>query len=216
MSLFVAGLVSGFTHCMAMCGPFVISQTKGIEKMREAALLPYHFGRLSTYVFLSILIYSVLNLVFLYLPVRSYLIAPILMTAGFIFLINAFPNLSKFFKWAGVIKISLPYRLVSDLFQKLSVEPTTLKKYLMGIILGFMPCGMVTSALMASATAPTVMKAAIAMAAFGAGTIPALMMTAFGGQALRLKYPSAMPYVTRGMMIWSSASLFIIAGMLLI
>jgi len=194
MSLFVAGLVSGFTHCMAMCGPFVISQTKGIEKMREAALLPYHFGRLSTYVFLSILIYSVLNLVFLYLPVRSYLIAPILMTAGFIFLINAFPNLSKFFKWAGVIKISLPYRLVS----------------------GFMPCGMVTSALMASATAPTVMKAAIAMAAFGAGTIPALMMTAFGGQALRLKYPSAMPYVTRGMMIWSSASLFIIAGMLLI
>ncbi len=215
-SLFIAGLVSGFTHCMAMCGPFVMSQTGKIEKFRDAALLPYHFGRLTTYIFMAVLLYSVLNLVFLFMPIRSYIIAPILLTASLIFLMNAFPQISKYFPWAASFKISLPYRFISGLFGKLSQNPTTIKKYMIGILLGFMPCGMVTSALMASATAPNVMSAAFAMMAFGAGTIPALMITGFAGKALQLKYPKMMPQLTKAMMVWSSAWLIIMAGIILI
>lgn len=216
VSMFLAGIVSGFTHCMAMCGPFVISQTKNIEKISDAALLPYHLGRLTTYVVLAALLYSVLNIVFLFAPVRSLIIAPILMVAGLIFLINAFPKLMKFFIWADVVKIALPYRYVSKIFQKLSVQPNGFKKYAMGVILGFMPCGMVTSALMASATAPHIFDAALSMAAFGLGTVPALVVTAATGQALKVRYPHMMPMVTRGMMIWSGAWLFIMAGLILI
>lgn len=214
-SLFVAGLVSGFTHCMAMCGPFVISQTGKVEKLRDAALLPYHFGRLTTYTIMAALLYSVLNLVFLFMPIRSFIIAPILLTAALIFLINAFPQIAKYFSWATSFKISLPYRYVSGLFGQLSHNPTMIKKFMMGLILGFMPCGMVTSALMASATAPDVMGAAFAMMAFGAGTIPALMVTGFAGKALQLKYPMVMPRLTKAMMVWSSAWLIIMAGIIL-
>lgn len=215
-SLFVAGLMSGFTHCMAMCGPFVISQTTKMEKLSDAALIPYHLGRLTTYTVMAVLLYSVLNVVFLFLPIRSFIIAPILLTAALIFMINAFPALGKYFSWAADFKISLPYRFVSGIFAKLSQNPTTPKKFMMGMILGFMPCGMVTSALMASATAPDVTGAALAMAAFGAGTLPALMMTGFASKALHLKYPMVMPRVTRVMMVWSSAWLIIMAGIILI
>ena len=63
----VAGLVGSATHCVGMCGPFVISQVTSrmeqlpVEKMSEfrrltgAALLPYQFGRLSTYCLLGVL-----------------------------------------------------------------------------------------------------------------------------------------------------------------
>lgn len=215
-SLFIAGLMSGFTHCIAMCGPFVISQTEKMEKLSDAALLPYHLGRLTTYTVMAVLLYSVLNLVFLFMPVRSFIIAPILLTAALIFLINAFPRLAKYFSWISSLKISLPYRYIGGFFRKLSQNPTISKKFMIGIILGFMPCGMVTSALMASATAPDVMGAALAMMSFGAGTIPALMLTAFTGQALQLKYPTVMPRVTKVMMVWSSAWLIIMAGIILI
>lgn len=216
MSLFMAGVMSGFTHCMAMCGPFVMSQTSKIEKLSDAALIPYHLGRLTTYSVMAILLYSVLNIVFLFLPIRSLIIAPILLTAALIFLINAFPQLAKYFAWAASFKIALPYRFISGLFQKLSSNATTSKKFMMGILLGFMPCGMVTSALMASATAPDVMSAAFAIMAFGAGTLPALMVTGFAGKALSLKYPMIMPRVTKAMMVWSSAWLIIMAGIILI
>ena len=216
LSLFFAGIVSGLTHCTAMCGPFVISQTEKMEKLTEAALLPYHLGRLTTYTMMAVLLYSVLNVMFLFLPLRSFIIAPILLTAAFIFLLNAFPQLLKYFSWVTAFKISLPYRFVSSGFRKLSHNPTIFKKFMIGLILGFMPCGMVTSALMASATAPDVTGAAFAMMAFGMGTIPALMATAFAGKALQLKYPAIMPYVTKGMMIWSCAWLVIMAGVILI
>lgn len=215
-SLFFAGLMSGLTHCVAMCGPFVISQTEKMEKLSDAALLPYHVGRLVTYTLMAVLLYTVLNLAFLFMPIRSFIIVPILLTAALIFLINAFPQMAKYFAWAIRFKISLPYRFVSGLFRKLSNNPTTPKKFMMGIILGFMPCGMVTAALMASATAPDVMGAALAMMAFGVGTLPALMVTGFAGRALQIKYPRAMPRVAKVMMVWSSAWIIIMTGIILI
>lgn len=215
-SLFMAGLMSGFTHCMAMCGPFVISQTTKMEKLSDAALIPYHLGRLTTYIMMAVLLYGVLNIVFLFMPVRSLIIAPILLMAALIFLINAFPKSAQYFSWAASLKISLPYRFVNALFKKLSGEATLSKKFVMGLILGFMPCGMVTSALLASATAPDVMGAAFAMMAFGAGTMPALMVTGFAGKALHRTYPHMMPHIAKAAMVWSSVWLIVMAGIILI
>ena len=60
-SLFMAGLVGGWSHCAGMCGPFVLAQVatrlEGIpasrmtelHRLTGAAVLPYHFGRATTY-----------------------------------------------------------------------------------------------------------------------------------------------------------------------
>src|SRR5688500_12801742 len=60
-ALLVAGLAAGFSHCTAMCGPFVLTQIVGrsspaglplpgvLRRLQGASLLPYHFGRMTTY-----------------------------------------------------------------------------------------------------------------------------------------------------------------------
>ena len=60
LALFLAGLAGSLVHCIGMCGPFVLGQviadsehTTGDygewQRLAGAALLPYHFGRLTTY-----------------------------------------------------------------------------------------------------------------------------------------------------------------------
>ncbi|MGE0725999.1 MAG: sulfite exporter TauE/SafE family protein, partial [Alphaproteobacteria bacterium] len=65
-TLLVAGLLGGLTHCTTMCGPFVLAQVAaGLEhagprygtlaRLSGGALVPYHLGRLTTYVALGAL-----------------------------------------------------------------------------------------------------------------------------------------------------------------
>lgn len=216
VSLFLAGVVGGFTHCIVMCGPFVLSQNSNLQKLHEMALLPYHFGRITTYVVMAMLLSTVLNLAFLFLPLRSLVIAPMLMLAGIIFIVTAFPSLLKLFPWVGGIRVSLPHTWLNSGFQKLAKHRSIISQYFMGVLLGFMPCGLIISALMAAATAPTPIEAGLAMMAFGAGTLPALIGVAFGGKLLVSKYPLTMQWMKRGAMVWSGLWLFIIAGSLLI
>lgn len=218
-SLFLAGLVGGFSHCMAMCGPFVLAQTqqdKQLSRFKDTALIPYHLGRITTYIALAVLLSSLVNIAFLFLPIRGFIVAPVLMTAGLIFFITAFPKLGQAFPWLVNIKFSLPYTWLARGFARLSQKQNITAKYTMGILLGFMPCGLIVSALMAATIAPSVAQAALAMGAFGLGTIPALMSVAFGGQYLQQKHPRAMQRATQIMMVWSGLWLFTIAGLMLI
>lgn len=215
-SLLIAGIVGGFTHCVAMCGPFVLSQAGHMTKLSAKALLPYHAGRITTYTVLAILLSSVLNTAFLFLPIRSFVVAPVLMVAGIIFIVTAFPSLTQIFPWTSRINTGVPYQLISKGFESLSRRNIPAKGYLMGVLLGFMPCGLIVSALMAAATAETVTGSALAMIMFGAGTMPALMTVAYGGGFLQDRYPNGMRRVTQVMMLWSGLWLFAIAGFLLI
>jgi hypothetical protein len=85
---------------------------------------------------------------------------------------------------------------------------------MLGVLLGFMPCGLVISALLASASAINTLQAAVAMAAFAAGTMPALMLTALGGQALQGRYPGAAARLSQGAMFISGLWLFTLAGLM--
>lgn len=216
MSLFLAGLVGGLTHCVAMCGPFVMSQSGDVKKLSHAVLLPYHLGRITTYVTLAVLLSSILNLAFLFLPIRSFVIAPILFTAGTVFFVSAFPVLGKLFPWTQHVRVFVPYAWVSKGFAKLSKGEGHIRKYFMGVLLGFMPCGLVVSAIMASATAPNIFEAGFAMAMFGFGTMPALIFLALGGQLLKVKFPLIMHRVTQVLMVLSGVWLFALAGMVLV
>ncbi len=216
-SLFLAGLVGGATHCAGMCGPFVVAQAGSEKKLCRACQLPYHFGRITTYVFLAVLMSTIFSAAFLYLPIRSFVVAPMLCIAGAIFLVSAFPALASLFPWAGSLKISfLPDRWFSVGLKKLSGNTGIARQYIMGLLLGFMPCGLIISALMASSAAPSPMGAAAAMAAFGLGTTPSLIGAALGAQKLKSAFPETMKNVTRGLMAWNAVWLFAMAGLMFI
>ena len=60
-SLTTLGFFGGFSHCIGMCGPFVITQSNNrlknipisdynnFQRVKSLALLPYHLGRITTY-----------------------------------------------------------------------------------------------------------------------------------------------------------------------
>ena len=215
MSMFLAGLVGGATHCAGMCSPFVLAQIggePGVQKLSSALLLPYHLGRMTTYVALAVLVSSVINLAFVFSGAKALIAAPMLALAAVIFLVSAFPQLSGLFPWVARIRVTAPYTFIMRFSSKLMNRPGVLRRYGLGALLGFMPCGLVVSALLASATAGNALEAALAMSAFTVGTMPALILVAFGGQALKTKYPKASTRVMQAAMVISSLWLFALAG----
>lgn len=217
MSLFLAGLVGGFSHCAWMCGPFVIAQIgekQEVSKLRGALLIPYHFGRMTTYVLMGLLLSTVFNIVFVFSDIKTLISVPFLVIAGVVFLVTAFPRLAQVFPWVEKMAIRVPYQWLNRSVSKIMKSQSLWSRYLLGILLGFMPCGLVVSALMASSTAPSVSESAFAMIMFTIGTMPALILVALGGQAFKYKYPKASLYLSRGGMVLSSFWLFMLAGVM--
>lgn len=212
LSLLIAGLVGSVTHCVVMCGPFVLSQAGEITKLKDIALIPYHLGRMTTYILLAVLTYSIFNLVFVYSDLKSIIAAPMLFLAGIIFIVSAFPKLKSLFPWVNAIQLPLPF--FQNLSSKISQKNNLLSRYILGVLLGFMPCGLVVAALIASATAPTLTMAMISMGAFTIGTVPALVLIAIGGSGLKQKYPRFSLRFLQIAKVTSALWLFILAGTL--
>lgn len=218
-SLFLAGLAGGFSHCALMCSPFVLAQAGGggaegrrVGRVLSSLLLPYHLGRITTYVVLSVLFSSVLNLAFLFQPLRGFIVAPLLLLAALMFVVSAFPSVGAVFPWAMRISLGVPARWLSGFYKPLIRERHPAARYALGVLLGFMPCGLVVSALMASATAPTAGQAALAMAAFGGGTMPALIAVAAGGRLFEHFGLLRSPRIKQGFMVFSALWLVLLAG----
>ena len=217
VSLFLAGLVGGFTHCAGMCSPFVLAQTSAgpqCKRLHGALLIPYHLGRMTTYVVLAVLLSGFINLAFLFSDLRMLVTAPLLMLAGVLFLVTAFPVLGVLFPWAARLQVGVTFEFLKRGIAKLLDYPGLFQRYALGVLLGFMPCGLVLSALMAASTASTSINAGFAMAAFAVGTMPALMLLGIGGGALKHKYPKISKRFSQGAMTVSAIWLFALAGML--
>ncbi len=210
LSLFSLGLFGGFSHCGFMCGPFVLMQVNSnlknlkienityLKKLKGLALIPYHLGRITTYSILGFICAFVGN------NIRNNnnlnLISAIILFIGALlvfnlilknFQINLFSkifkklvNFSKLnpFKNHFCKKYSKKdlYQKINLFFKKLFQNPRGLKGYFLGIILGFIPCGLLYSALIITATLDNYFLAFLAMLIFGLATIPALFLSAIG------------------------------------
>jgi sulfite exporter TauE/SafE len=214
LSLLAAGLVGGVTHCATMCGPFVLAQGGAMHKLSDAALLPYHLGRMTTYVALAVLVHGVFNLVFVFSGAKALIAAPMLVLAGLLFLLSAFPAALRLFPWATRLPSIMPWRVVDKMMQALPRKDTAAGRYLMGILLGFMPCGLVVAALLASATATSTFQAAYSMAFFAVGTMPALILVGLGAWHVHGRYPRFSSSFAQGAKVVSALWLFLLAGFL--
>jgi len=191
LSLFLGGLAGGVSHCAGMCGPFVLSQVAarleavGAAEMREwhrlagAALLPYHFGRATTYAGLGAAAAGLSGGL-----ARDggldRLSAALLLAAALLMLALAVPALKHW--WPGGDQgESWWSRRLGRLAGPLFARPTGWRGYLLGVLLGFMPCGLLWGALAAAAAAGGAAGGALAMLAFTAGTVPSLLAVGVAG-----------------------------------
>jgi sulfite exporter TauE/SafE len=194
LSMFLAGLVGSASHCAAMCGPFVLAQTGEtmaglkigsgeLRRLAGAALLPYHSGRALTYILLAVLLSLPLQLM-AKLPQLQFIPAVALALGALLFLMLGFRGLRGSLEgsplgdgWGSRLG-----RIAKPLFAK----PWGWRGIGLGMVLGFLPCGLLYAAIGAAAATANPLAAAMSMAAFALGTFPMLWLVGYlGGWAQR-------------------------------
>lgn len=187
-SLFLAGLVGGAVHCAGMCGPFVLSQVMADaertadtrygewRRLAGAALLPYHLGRLTTYTMLGA-VAGAATALFASTPLFGWLSGGLLILAACLMVLQALGMT----KGGGV---TVP-RFLATLAGTLSSGRRAATRYALGVVLGFLPCGLLYGALAAAAGTASAVEGATVMAAFGLGTAPMLVAVGWGGLIVR-------------------------------
>ncbi len=224
----IAGLVGSATHCVGMCGPFVISQVTArmeklpLENMSEfrrltgAALLPYQFGRLTTYILLGVMAgffadsITTLTRIWWLGPVLLLCAAAFFLVFGIMGLVphlgELFPNLMSKQGTTG----HWWNRVIGERIKPLFGAPFTWRGYLLGLMLGFIPCGLIYGALVLAAAGGNALSGGFVMAAFGLGTVPMLFATGVIGQYAAGRFRNFMAPVGRGLMVVNAV---ILAGL---
>jgi sulfite exporter TauE/SafE len=226
-SLISLGFFGGFTHCIGMCGPFVLTQVgnrlkktslqnfTAFQRLKNLALLPYHLGRITTYsiigFFCSFLTSNIQD--FIGFKILS---ALFLFGASIIFL-NLFLN-NKLSSSVIFKKIRLPFKskilknVPHFLAKKTSIlfqNPQGFKGYILGVILGFIPCGLLYAAFLVAAAITNPLLAAIGMSFFGISTFPSLFLTALGGNVFT-KIPE-FKFIAKALILFNAIMLFLMA-----
>ncbi len=219
LSLFIGGLLGSASHCVGMCGPYVVAQVGEVpqklglfKRLQGSALLPYHVGRITTYVLLGV-IGAKLSQFLIGTPIQRGVAFVLLSAAGFLFLVNAVPSLKRTlrlgFKWHLGKTIG---QYIGKLARPFFSKPAPLHRYGLGVLLGFLPCGLVVAAVMAVAATGSAVTAAFGMIAFGVGTIPALFLVGTGTQFALNRWPAQVRSVAAFVMAVNGVSLMVMAG----
>ena len=197
---FFTGLF-GSLHCVAMCGPLVMSLPLSERSVWLSFIqrLLYQAGRILTYVIFGFLLGWIgqgFNLIGWQQGIS--------IATGIILLLIAFSHFSR--KRISAIE-RLQLKLVGPLAKimgKLLVKPYG--GFFAGMLNGILPCGMVYLALAGAVNANSIVGGAQFMFFFGLGTTPLMLVAALAGmffrQWARLRFSKVLPYLTLCMGIW--------------
>lgn len=194
-SAFILGLISSL-HCVGMCGP--IAMMLPVDHQNEAKkvtqIITYHLGRLTAYATIG-LIFGLLG-------------------RGF-FLAGLQQKMSIFIGLAMIATVLIPERIFSKynfskpVYKVISNIKSTLGKqfknksykslFTIGLLNGFLPCGMVYVALFGSIAMQSASFGVLYMLLFGLGTLPLMTIVVYIHSLLKLpfrnKIQKAIPYV---------------------
>ena len=174
-------------HCLGMCSPIVLLYSsrltlaeKPSPQVATATHLLYNFGRITTYSFIGGacgLVGKILNLSFLTMGfgVSHHLVGVISGVVVFLFGLMHIGFLRR------LNMLSENFFFKSALFQKLVgrfvAEHSLLAKYVMGVLLGFLPCILTYSMFVTAISSGGFLEGFLMLFAFGLGTIPMLFLT---------------------------------------
>ena len=205
---FIFGLISSF-HCIGMCGPIAmmlpVDRNNQLKKVSQ--ILTYHIGRMTAYASIG-LIFGLVG--------RG------------LYLAGMQQRMSIFIGVAMILVILIPekvfarYNFSKPVFVLISKVKSTLGKqfknksykslFTIGLLNGFLPCGMVYVALFGAIAMQNESFGVLYMLLFGLGTVPMMSsvvyLQSFLTIPVRNKIQKAIPYVAVAMGI-----LFILRGL---
>ena len=162
------GILGSF-HCLGMCGPIAMAVPSRNDNRLSVVFdsLLYNIGRTLTYTLLGVLI----GLIGSSISLAGYQ-NTISIAAGVILIITVFfPK-----RWSSKINEVPFFRAISTSFRKVFGKimgmRTFCSLFILGLLNGLLPCGLVYMALTASIASGTVVGSATFMLFFGLGTLP--------------------------------------------
>ncbi len=175
---------AGSLHCVGMCGPIVLALPGAQDnKMRLLiSRLLYNTGRTITYGFMGLvmgLIGETISLTGFQQPVSIALGVLILLA---VILPSAF--MQRFYPADSYGRLT---QKLKDLFGRFFGRNTYSSLLVIGLLNGFLPCGLVYMALAGSLAAGGILPGVSYMLLFGLGTIPVLLAMSFLGNFIGLR-----------------------------
>jgi len=171
----------GSTHCIGMCGGILsalsiaISNKQSNNKKNKYCIL-YNIGRISMYVIIFIILSIISNL--LDKATSEITIKILRIISGFLLVIIGL-YLSNF--WSGIIyleKVGLFFwNSISILIKFIVPVNSYIKAYILGLIWGLIPCGLVYTTILLALVNTNFNFSLVLIIFFGIGTLPAMMMT---------------------------------------
>lgn len=174
LALFLVGLLGG-THCVGMCGGIVGALSLGAPA-RWSMHLAYNAGRILSYAAAGALA-GALGAASLTLdgqmPIRIglYLLANLMLVALGLYLLGVTRALA-FTERAG----QHLWRFIQPLTRRFLPARTVVQAFPLGLLWGWLPCGLVYSTLATALSAGSPGRGALLMLAFGLGTLPNLLL----------------------------------------
>jgi hypothetical protein len=186
ISLFIVGLLGG-VHCVGMCGGIVSALSfQAGQPMRGQLLqhLAYNAGRILTYGIAGGIVGGIGQAGVFFagrqLAPFHYLFANLMLIALGLYMMGITRFLAPFERAGGVL-----WQKIQPLSRRLLPARTPGQAFAVGIVWGWLPCGLVYSALATALTIGSVTGGMYAMLAFGLGTLPNLLLA--GLMAARLR-----------------------------
>lgn len=188
----IAGLM-GAPHCMGMCGGFAAAMRRPAEQAAWQA------GRLTTYAALGATVGALGGA----LPAPGW----VLDVLAILFLLFFCAQL------AGLIRPlegRAPRLIAAGSW--LLRRGGLLARFGFGLVTGLLPCGLVYAALGLSLSAGSAAAGALAMVAFGLGTVPALAAAAAGARALMDALPRGRQLMAAAVFVAGVSAVLVRAG----
>lgn len=194
---FTLGLF-GSLHCVGMCGALSCTFCSRPDRSRLSVLwdtMSYQIGRVITYIILGVIFGLLSELVVLAELQRWVSIA-----LGILFLGAVLASVDIERMISHVPTMQSYYLMIKSKIAKVYNRSQSQPRILLGILNGFLPCGMVYMALAGSLTSGGVIAGSLFMLAFGLGTLPLMVLFTIGvsrvPQTIRSYFRRAIPYVT--------------------
>ncbi len=183
---FVAGFF-GSAHCIGMCGGIaglfaVKLEILSLSRRLRLALL-YNAGRLLGYAVLGFLAAGIGGTLAGLIPAVA---GPIRLLSGLVIILV---GLRLAFDWRLLDVLerggAVLWHRVAPSARGLLPVTSAWQALALGFLWGWLPCGLVYSALLIAATSGEALDGALVMTAFGLGTLPAMLLTGMGAAQLQ-------------------------------
>jgi sulfite exporter TauE/SafE len=174
VALFLVGLLGG-SHCVGMCGGIVgaLSIQAPQGRLGMSAHLAYNLGRIASYGLAGSLAGALGQIAGELMPLQRtlYLIASLMLVAMGVYLLGMTQSLSWLENRGQVV-----WRRIQPLTARFLPVRGAAQALPLGMLWGWLPCGLVYSALTTALASGSAGKGALLMLGFGLGTLPNLLL----------------------------------------